>query len=103
MLGNYALSLYRTLSRHKLYALLNTFGLALGIAVCTVLFLVVRFESGFDHWSPYRDTTFRVNRISTFPGAPRREAPKAWLGMNEKSRCEPPRMTISPVSMPFCE
>ena len=31
---------------------------------------------------------------------PRSDAPKAWLGMNEKSRCEPPRMMISPLSMP---
>jgi putative ABC transport system permease protein len=77
MLGNYALSLYRTLSRHRLYAALNTFGLALGLAVCTILFLVVRFETGFDHWAPHRDAIFRVNRISTFPGAPRREVPNS--------------------------
>jgi putative ABC transport system permease protein len=70
MLGNYALSLYRTLTRHRLYAALNTFGLALGLAVCTILFLVVRFETGFDHWAPHRDAIFRVNQMSTWPGQP---------------------------------
>src|ERR1700744_3272097 len=70
MLGNYALSLYRTLSRHRLYALLNTFGLALGIAVCTILFLVVRFETGFDHWAPHQDAIYRVNQTSMWPGQP---------------------------------
>jgi putative ABC transport system permease protein len=70
MLGNYALSLYRTLARHKLYAALNTFGLALGLAVCTILFLVVRFETGFDHWAPHREAIFRVNQMSTWPGQP---------------------------------
>ena len=75
MLGNYALSLYRTLTRHRLYAILNTLGLALGIAVCTILFLVVRFETRFDHWAPHGDAIFRVNRISTFPGSPRKESP----------------------------
>src|SRR5437764_8401515 len=35
--------------------------------------------------------------------APRRVAPKAGFEMNEKSRCEPPRMTISPVSTPWRE
>jgi putative ABC transport system permease protein len=70
MLGNYALSLYRTLTRHRLYAALNTFGLALGLAVCTILFLVVRFETGFDHWAPHRETIYRVNQTSTWPGRP---------------------------------
>ena len=32
--------------------------------------------------------------------APRSDAPNAWLGMKLKSRCEPPRMMICPVSMP---
>jgi putative ABC transport system permease protein len=70
MLANYALSLYRTLTRHRLYALLNTLGLAVGIAVCTILFLVVRFETGFDHWAPHRNAIFRVNQTSTWPGRP---------------------------------
>ncbi len=70
MLGNYALSLYRTLSRHRLYAALNTLGLALGLAVCTILFLVVRFETGFDHWAPHEDAIYRVNQTSMWPGQP---------------------------------
>ncbi len=70
MFGNYALSLYRTLTRHRLYALLNTLGLALGLAVCTILFLVVRFETGFDHWVPHREAIYRVNQMSTWPGRP---------------------------------
>jgi putative ABC transport system permease protein len=79
MLGNYALSLYRTLSRHKLYAVLNTLGLALGIAVCTVLVLVVRFESRFDHWVPHGDRVFRVNEIASFPGRPPRDGPDTQI------------------------
>jgi putative ABC transport system permease protein len=76
MLGNYVLSLYRTLSRHKLYALLNTFGLALGIAVCAVLFLVVRFETGFDRWAPHREAIYRVNHASHWPGQPPKDVPE---------------------------
>ncbi|MFI4966556.1 MAG: ABC transporter permease, partial [Caulobacterales bacterium] len=79
MLGNYALSLYRTLTRHKLYAALNTLGLALGIAVCTILFLVVRFEAGFDHWVPHRDAIFRVDHIELNPGQSMRENPTSQV------------------------
>jgi len=68
MWGNYALSLYRTLTRHRLYAALNTLGLALGIAVCTILLLVVRFETSFDRWIPDAANIYRVNNTLTFPG-----------------------------------
>src|SRR5678816_4703624 len=68
MWGNYALSLYRTLTRHRLYAALNTLGLALGIAVCTILLLVVRFETGFDRWLPDAQHIYRINKTVTLPG-----------------------------------
>ena len=75
MLGNYALSLYRTLTRHRLYAALNTLGLALGIAVCLVLLLVVRFETSFDRWIPDARNIYRVNLLANFPGRPHEEQP----------------------------
>lgn len=75
MWSNYALALYRTLSRHRLYAVLNTLGLALGIAVCTVLLLVVRFEAGFDRWTPHAQEIYRVNRQLHFPGRRPDDAP----------------------------
>jgi putative ABC transport system permease protein len=73
MWGNYALSLYRTLTRHRLYAVLNTLGLALGIAVCTILLLVVRFETSFDRWLPDAANIYRINNTLTFPGRPPRD------------------------------
>jgi putative ABC transport system permease protein len=73
MWSNYALALYRTLTRHKLYAALNTLGLALGIAVCATLLLVVRFEASFDRWIPQADHIVRFNKINTFPGRPTTE------------------------------
>jgi putative ABC transport system permease protein len=52
MLGHYLLTLYRSLSRHRLYAAINVLGLAVGIAVFLVLFLDVRFETSFEKWIP---------------------------------------------------
>jgi putative ABC transport system permease protein len=75
MWSNYALALYRTLTRHRLYALLNTLGLAFGIAVFAVLALVVRFESSFDHWVPHGDRVFRVNQIGRWSGRPPHDSP----------------------------
>ena len=46
------LTLYRSLTRHRLYAMLNIGGLALGIAVFLVLMLFVRFETNYDRVLP---------------------------------------------------
>ncbi|TAJ70842.1 MAG: FtsX-like permease family protein [Phenylobacterium sp.] len=75
MWQNYALSLYRTLTRHRLYAALNTLGLALGIAVCTILFLVVRFERSFDRWIPGAESVYRMNLVGTWPGRAPKDGP----------------------------
>ena len=49
------LSLYRSLTRHRLYAALNIGGLAVGIAVFLVLGLYVRFETSYEKWLPRHD------------------------------------------------
>jgi len=52
MFNHYLLTLYRALTKHRLYAALNILGLAVGIAVFLVLALYVRFETGFERWIP---------------------------------------------------
>lgn len=64
------LSLYRSLTRHKLYAALNIGGLAVGIAVFLVLGLYVRFETSFEQWLPRHDRIHVVQSIWNMPGSP---------------------------------
>lgn len=64
------LTLYRSLTRHRLYAILNIGGLALGIAVFLVLFLFVRFETGYDRALPGWERIWVVKRSMQFPGSP---------------------------------
>ncbi len=70
MISHGILTLYRTLTRHRLYALLNLFGLAAGIAVFLIAQLVVRYESGFNHWLPGVNQTYRLDSTFTDPGEP---------------------------------
>jgi putative ABC transport system permease protein len=70
MLGHYLRTLYRSLSRHKLYTAINVGGLAVGIAVFLLLLLTVRFETGFDRWVPNAGQIYRLNANINFPGAP---------------------------------
>ncbi|WP_374406402.1 ABC transporter permease [Pelagerythrobacter sp.] len=64
------LSLYRSLTRHKLYAALNIGGLGLGIAVFLVLGLYVRFETSFEEWLPDSDEIYVVQTEWKAPGQP---------------------------------
>jgi putative ABC transport system permease protein len=64
------LSLYRSLTRHKLYAALNIGGLAVGIAVFLVLGLYVRFETSYEKWLPDHDKIYLVETVWSIPGSP---------------------------------
>lgn len=64
------LSLYRSLTRHKLYAALNIGGLAVGIAVFLVLGLFVRFETSYEKWLPNHDKVYAVETVWNLPESP---------------------------------
>ena len=68
MLAHYALTLYRSLTRHKLYAAINVLGLAVGIAVFLVLALDVRFETSFERWIPDASKIYVIRQTWKFPG-----------------------------------
>jgi len=60
MLKNYFKTAFRNFQRNKSYALINTLGLAVGIAACFLIFLVVQFESSFDNFHPKKNSIYRV-------------------------------------------
>ncbi len=64
------ISLYRSLTHHRLFAILNIGGLALGIATFLVLFLFVRFETGYDRVLPGQDKLWVVEQRYAMPGYP---------------------------------
>ncbi|CAN5483430.1 ABC transporter permease [soil metagenome] len=60
MLKNYFKTAWRNLNRNKSYTIINTLGLAVGIAACLLIFLVVQFESSFDNFHKKKDSIYRV-------------------------------------------
>ena len=64
MLINYLLTALRNIRRRPGYTLINVFGLALGIASCLLIFLVVRYELGYDAFNTKADRIYRVNHHS---------------------------------------
>jgi putative ABC transport system permease protein len=64
------LSLYRSLTRHRVYAALNIGGLAIGIATIIVLGLYVRFETSFEKWLPDHQEIYLIQTDSRAPDQP---------------------------------
>lgn len=60
MIRNYLKIAFRSLLRNKSYAFINAIGLAVGIAACLLLFLIVQFESSFDTFHTKKDRIYQV-------------------------------------------
>ncbi|MBS1529209.1 MAG: ABC transporter permease, partial [Bacteroidetes bacterium] len=67
MLKNYFKIAWRNLMRNKGYATLNITGLAIGIAACLLIFLIVQFETSFDNFHTKKDSIYRVVSASKGP------------------------------------
>jgi len=82
MFKNYFKTAVRNLKRNKSFAIINVLGLAVGIAACLLIFLVIRFETSFDKFHSKKDKIYRISSIyetqdgrdyaagSSFPVAP---------------------------------
>lgn len=60
MLKNYCKTAIRSLLRKKNYTFINILGLAAGIAVCLVIFLIIQFQTSFDGFHPKKERIYRV-------------------------------------------
>ncbi|MCO4291836.1 ABC transporter permease [Solitalea sp. MAHUQ-68] len=60
MFRNYFKIAFRNLIRRKTYSLLNIAGLAIGIASCLLLFMVIRYELSYDKFQPNFNRIYHV-------------------------------------------
>lgn len=60
MLRNYLKIAWRNLTRNKSFAIINTFGLTLGITCCILIFLFVKYHLSFDDFHSNSDRIFRI-------------------------------------------
>lgn len=57
--NNFKTSL-RNLVRNRNYAFINIAGLAIGIAVCLMIFIIIQYQTSFDNFHPKKDRAYRV-------------------------------------------
>jgi hypothetical protein len=60
MFKNYFKTAFRSLVRHKNYSIINISGLAAGIAVCIVIFIIIQFQLSYDNFHAKKDRIYRV-------------------------------------------
>ena len=60
MIKNYFKTAFRSLIRNKTYSIINIAGLAVGIAVCMMIFIIIQYQTSFDDFHPKKDRIYRV-------------------------------------------
>ena len=67
LLRSYFVIAVRNLLRHRVYSAINLLGLAIGMAVCCLILLFVRYELDWDQDHPQVDQLYRILRETRRP------------------------------------
>ncbi len=60
MIKNYFKTASRSLIRNRNYTIINIAGLAIGIAVCMMIFMIIQYQTSFDDFHSKKDRIYRV-------------------------------------------
>lgn len=74
MLRSYLKVAMRNLLKDKFYALINIFGLAIGIASCILIIIYIHDELSYDRWHHQAARTYRVNEFIETEGSGERSS-----------------------------
>jgi putative ABC transport system permease protein len=80
MILNYIILALRNLKKQRGYAIVNTLGLAIGLASAMFIFLYVRDELTFDTFHPQAANTYRMGYAIEFPNGDRQSYPASPAG-----------------------
>ncbi len=69
MFKNYFKTAFRSLIRNRNYTIINIAGLAVGIAVCMMIFIIIQYQTSFDAFHAKKDRIYRVLTESHHAGA----------------------------------
>jgi putative ABC transport system permease protein len=81
MLKNYFSIAWRNLKQHPLYAFINIFSLAIGLASCLVIYLFISDETLFDTLHSKRKSIYRINEVQNFTGTHTQNVALSMPGM----------------------
>lgn len=67
MFRNYLKTTFRNIKRNKAYAAINISGLAVGMAACMLLFIVVKYELSYEKFQPNYNRIYQIVTQDKYP------------------------------------
>lgn len=92
MLKNYLTIALRNIRQNPLYALINIFSLAIGLAACLVIYLFIADEQSFDAFHTQNESIYRLDEVQNFPGTNEQQVALSMPGMGPAIRREFPEV-----------
>ncbi len=92
MIKNYLLIAIRNIRQSPMYAFINIFSLAIGLAACMVIYLFIRDERSFDDFHANKGAIYRLDEIQNFTGTNVQKVALSMPGMGPNLRREFPEV-----------
>ena len=92
MIKNYLAIALRNIRQNPLYAFINVFSLAIGLAACLVIYLFVADERNFDSFHTKNKSIYRLDEVQNFPGTNEQKVALSMPGMGPALKREFPEV-----------
>ena len=93
MLRNYLAIAFRNIRQSPLYALINMFSLAVGLASCLVIYLFITDELSFDAFHTRKSSIYRLDEVQNFTGTTVQKVALTMGGMGPAMLNDYPEVT----------
>jgi putative ABC transport system permease protein len=92
MLKNYFSIALRNIRKGPLYAFINVFSLAIGLASCLIIYLFIKDERSFDSFHSKSNVIYRLDEVQKFPGTNEQRVALSMGGMGPFIQAEFPEV-----------
>ena len=94
MLKNYLAITWRNIRQSPLYAFINIFSLAIGLACCIAIYLFIADERSFDAFHSKKDNIYRLDEVQNFTGTKTQKVALSMPGMAPALKDEFPEVNL---------
>ena len=101
MIKNYFIVAWRQITRHKIYAVINVLGLALGVCACLIIYLVTSYEFSFDTFHKDNDRIYRIMGDVTENNGEKSHLAKLPVALSQTARTELPGVDLVAGISPY--
>ena len=92
MLRNYFAIALRNIRKGPLYAFINIFSLAIGLASCLIIYLFIKDERSFDAFHSKSNVIYRLDEVQNFPGTHEQKVALSMGGMGPFMKADFPEI-----------